>query len=151
MSAVTKQEIVDALRMFCVNDEGQFLADRIEPHGIEPSNSASFTRYTVERHGNGWAIYRGRDQMHHGLNLGHLTECAEDLPKTIERALNANGIAPPDGMVLIPHQKFSVEKIEGSSEFVVITRPDGVKRIEPCYGWIHQIAETMLAAAQDWK
>lgn len=46
-------------------------------------------RYTVERHGDGWAIYSGRDATHHGLNLGHLTECSADLATQIESALNA--------------------------------------------------------------
>jgi hypothetical protein len=47
------------------------------------------TRYTVERHGNGWAIYRGRDVMHHGWNLGQLSECSEDTVRLVEGALNA--------------------------------------------------------------
>lgn len=54
--------------------------------------------YTVERHGNGWAVYRGRDHQHHGWNLGHLTECSDDLPAMIERGLNmlaAGAQAPP--------------------------------------------------------
>lgn len=46
-------------------------------------------RYTVEPHGGGMAIYNGRDKMHHGFNLGHLTEYDPALPKLIEAALNA--------------------------------------------------------------
>jgi hypothetical protein len=45
-------------------------------------------RYSVEPHGNGHAIYQGRDAAHHGLNLGYLTECSTELPALIERALN---------------------------------------------------------------
>lgn len=46
-------------------------------------------RYTVERHGSGWAIYTGRDLHHHGLNWGQLGECDEALAKRIQLALNA--------------------------------------------------------------
>lgn len=46
-------------------------------------------RYTVERHGSGWAIYTGRDLHHHGLNWGQLSECDEALAKRIQLALNA--------------------------------------------------------------
>jgi len=28
--------------------------------------------YTIEKHGGGWAIYKGRDLMHHGANLGQI-------------------------------------------------------------------------------
>ena len=28
--------------------------------------------YTIEKHGDGWAIYKGRDSMHHGANLGQI-------------------------------------------------------------------------------
>jgi hypothetical protein len=28
--------------------------------------------YTIEKHGDGWAIYKGRDLMHHGYNLGQI-------------------------------------------------------------------------------
>jgi hypothetical protein len=46
-------------------------------------------RYTVEKHGSGWAIYTGRDLHHHGLNWGQLSECDEALAKRIQLALNA--------------------------------------------------------------
>jgi hypothetical protein len=29
-------------------------------------------QYTIEKHGYGWAIYKGRDLMHHGANLGQI-------------------------------------------------------------------------------
>lgn len=51
--------------------------------------------YTVEPHGKGWAIYRGRDDQHHGFNLGQLTESTPELAALIERALNAPGDAAP--------------------------------------------------------
>lgn len=44
--------------------------------------------YSVERHGNGWAIYCGRTPGLHGLNLAHLTECDEEFAQTIAKALN---------------------------------------------------------------
>ena len=28
--------------------------------------------FTIEKHGDGWAIYKGRDTMHHGANLGQI-------------------------------------------------------------------------------
>lgn len=55
--------------------------------------------YTVERHGNGYAIYRGRTMEHHGENLGHLTECLPHLPDMIEKALNTTAQAPASGEV----------------------------------------------------
>ena len=61
-----------------------------------PSAWSKGTRYQVEPHGDGYAIYRGRDQSHHGLNLAHLTECTEEFAKQIEAALNgpAHGTHP---------------------------------------------------------
>lgn len=50
--------------------------------------------YKVERHGSGWAIYKGRDALHHGYNLGHLTETTEEVAKLIERGLNASDQQP---------------------------------------------------------
>lgn len=44
--------------------------------------------FRVEPHGQGWAIYKGRDSEHHGQNLGHLTECSDELAELIEKALN---------------------------------------------------------------
>ena len=46
-------------------------------------------QFSVEPHGDGYAIYTGRDDTNHGSNLGHLSECSDWLPKHIERALNA--------------------------------------------------------------
>jgi hypothetical protein len=45
-------------------------------------------RYTVERHADGWAIYSGRDNRHHGYNIGRLSECEPGVPEMIEDALN---------------------------------------------------------------
>ncbi|TSP14035.1 hypothetical protein [Cupriavidus campinensis] len=45
-------------------------------------------RYSVEPHGDCHAVYFGRNMARHGFNLGHLTECATDLPKKIEDGLN---------------------------------------------------------------
>lgn len=55
----------------------------------EPVAWPSGRGYTVERHGNGWAIYLGRDRQHHGANLGQLTECGPELAAQIQAALNA--------------------------------------------------------------
>lgn len=46
-------------------------------------------RYTIEPHGDGYAIYLGRDMFHHGLNLAHLSEVTPDFRKFIEDSLNA--------------------------------------------------------------
>jgi hypothetical protein len=48
--------------------------------------------FTVEPHGNGWAIFRGRDSQHHGLNLGRITECEPGVPEMIEAARNCSTI-----------------------------------------------------------
>lgn len=57
----------------------------IKAAGAMPSGMS----YTVEPHGNGYAIYQGRDNMHHGFNLAHLTECTKEFASKIETALNA--------------------------------------------------------------
>lgn len=47
--------------------------------------------YSVEAHGNGYAIYVGRDMGHHGYNVAHLTEIdpkATTLLADIEMGLN---------------------------------------------------------------
>lgn len=54
----------------------------------KPANPPADATFSVEPHGNGYAIYRGRSMDHHGANLGHLTECSPELPKLIEQALN---------------------------------------------------------------
>lgn len=72
--------------------ESQTPAQLFQPGPSMPTS----TRFKVERHGNGWAIYQGRDMHHHGANLGQLTECGEDLPKAIERALNSAPSIPAE-------------------------------------------------------
>ena len=47
------------------------------------------SKYSVQPHGDGFAIYQGRDHLHHGMNLGHLTETTPEIAKRIEDALNA--------------------------------------------------------------
>ena len=44
--------------------------------------------FSIERHGSGWAIYRGRNASHHGYNLGQLTETDEATAKFLEDKLN---------------------------------------------------------------
>ena len=50
------------------------------------------TWYSLSPHGDGYAIYSGRDWFHHGCNIGYLTEVTPDTVKMLESALNA---APP--------------------------------------------------------
>jgi hypothetical protein len=45
-------------------------------------------KYSIEKHGEGYAIYCGRDWQHHGMNIGHLTEVTPATIKLIEDALN---------------------------------------------------------------
>lgn len=56
----------------------------------DPSN-----KYSIRPHGDGYAIYRGRDLHHHGYNIGHLTEVTQITIKLIEDALNAT-LAQPE-------------------------------------------------------
>jgi len=51
---------------------------------IEPASRL----YSIEPHGNGYAIYCGRSLFHHGMNIGHLTEVTPAAIKLIEDALN---------------------------------------------------------------
>ena len=67
-----------------------------------PSSFPTGTEYSVEPHGNGYAIYQGRDQFHHGLNLAHLTECTPEFSKRVEPALNA--MHEPEGWRLVPKE-----------------------------------------------
>lgn len=46
-------------------------------------------KYSIEPHGNGYAIYYGRTLYHHGANIGHLTEVTPATIKLIQDALNA--------------------------------------------------------------
>jgi hypothetical protein len=39
---------------------------------VHESVTAEPDPYTMEKHGDGWAIYKGRDLMHHGANLGQI-------------------------------------------------------------------------------
>jgi hypothetical protein len=90
------------LEAFSTQDRAEAFAETIkaptEIHAVylAPTPTASAPKaegeaadWSVERHGSGWAIYRGRDQHHHGWNLGQLTECDDKLPALIQRALNA--------------------------------------------------------------
>jgi hypothetical protein len=49
--------------------------------------------YSIEKHGDGWAIYQGRDSMHHGANLGQIHDhvCAmliTDLLRLLENPMD---------------------------------------------------------------
>jgi hypothetical protein len=41
-------------------------------------------KWTVEPHGNGYALYEGRDQNHHGLNLVYLTDLDSNWARTLK-------------------------------------------------------------------
>lgn len=55
--------------------------------GAAPPPSSD--QYTIEPHGDGHALYSGRDSTHHGFNLAHITEATPEVLKLIEDALNA--------------------------------------------------------------
>lgn len=77
-------DLMEAMRRY----QERAKADK-QPQGLPAGRG-----YTVERHGNGWAIYLGRDTQHHGANLGQLTECGAELPAQIQAALNASPQQP---------------------------------------------------------
>lgn len=45
-------------------------------------------KYSIEGHGDGYALYFGRTPFHHGYNLAHLTEISQETIDKIVRALN---------------------------------------------------------------
>lgn len=45
-------------------------------------------QYSVERSGEGWVIFTGRDEEHNGTPLGRLHDCSEGIPEMLEKALN---------------------------------------------------------------
>lgn len=45
-------------------------------------------KYSIEPHGNGWALYRGRCNHKHGFNLAHITETDQETLDLIVSALN---------------------------------------------------------------
>ena len=50
-------------------------------------------KYSIEEHGDGYALYLGRDQDHHGLRLCNLSDFdsnKENIIKTIVDSLNRN-------------------------------------------------------------
>jgi hypothetical protein len=50
--------------------------------------------YSIEKHGDGWAIYQGRDLTHHGANLGQIHD--EKLAQYIGDALKGFKVSVPD-------------------------------------------------------
>lgn len=71
--------------------EDELKAARSQQEAAQELDAKAATdRFTVERHRNGWAIYTGRGNFHHGMNWGQLSECDEALAKRIESALNAS-------------------------------------------------------------
>lgn len=100
---MTIEQILEELRA------GQSARAQGEPEPMIPTG-----RYTVEPHGKGYAIYRGRDMDHHGENLGHLSDCLPYLPNMVEKVLN--GQARPE---------YTVDR-----EFLVQLLADRQKRID---------------------
>ena len=47
------------------------------------------SRYSIEPHGDGFALYSGRTAFHHGLNLAHITEVLPETLQLIESSLNS--------------------------------------------------------------
>ena len=45
-------------------------------------------KYSIEPHGDGYALYYGRTPFHHGYNLAHLTEISPETINKIVHALN---------------------------------------------------------------
>ena len=66
------------------------LATNEESSVVQPAQEPVAYKYTIEKHGDGYAIYWGRDIYHHGLNLGHLTETNDDTIRKIEKGLNTH-------------------------------------------------------------
>ncbi len=50
--------------------------------------------YSIERHGNGYALYLGRCNHRHGLNLANITE--PDLKRLKEMVTNLNELRNPE-------------------------------------------------------
>lgn len=48
--------------------------------------------YSIEPHGDGWALYKGRCPSRHGLNLAHITEAEPETLDFIVKALNAKTV-----------------------------------------------------------
>jgi hypothetical protein len=61
---------------------------------VHESVTAEPDPYTIEKHGDGWAIYKGRDLMHHGANLGQIHD--EKLAQYIGGLLKGFKDAEPD-------------------------------------------------------
>lgn len=79
-------------------DMGSSYTDITSDGGFDPRNKFDLEsgvrlmnkKYSVEPHGDGYAIYLGRNKHLHGLNLGQLSGCDEELAKLIEDSLNIN-------------------------------------------------------------
>jgi hypothetical protein len=61
---------------------------------IIPEDSAEVfdKKFSIEKHGDGYALYKGRSSISHGLNLCHLSDFdhnGEETRKFIESALNS--------------------------------------------------------------
>jgi hypothetical protein len=58
--------------LYCVGTDGIQICNNVSEAGVEPG-------------------HRGRDRSHHGLNLGHLTECSAELAAQIAAAKPGEG------------------------------------------------------------
>lgn len=112
MNDITKKELqeiqeqLESIMQYGLADKLQNIIDDNsipvdKPVGV-PSRTNSETllecnmenKYSIEPHGDGYAIYYGRCMHRHGYNLAHLTECEEKFVKIIEEALNEKSVKP---------------------------------------------------------
>lgn len=113
--------------------------------------------YTVEPHGNGYAIYQGRDNMHHGFNLAHLTECTKEFASKIETALNVANEpvkVPSDDEIISIMSDFAMahETDKGIVRYTKFDIVDGVRALLASYGQPAQpnVPEP-LKYGENWK
>ena len=62
--------------------------DNLDSELKQPVSGHNAKLWSVELHGDGWAIYKGRDSENHGFKLGQLTQTTAADVMEIEQALN---------------------------------------------------------------
>lgn len=90
------------VRLNTLQDISKKVSQMQLPVGVPKPNSESETllecnridKYSIEPHGDGYAIYYGRCLHRHGYNLAHLTGCEEKFIQIIENALNEKSVKP---------------------------------------------------------
>jgi len=61
---------------------------KFEQLGGQCNESCDPERFTIEKHGAGYALYKGRCNHQHGLNLAYITEATDADLEIIEDTLN---------------------------------------------------------------